>query len=70
MKDGKAPKLAVMLGIGHHEPDGDESPSAAQDLIDAVKDGDAEAVHAAFHALYEKCKAEEESEDYDSKDME
>jgi len=52
----------VMLAIGAPKGDdkeeaaeGDESTAAAQDLIDAIKSGDAEAVALAFRAMMECC---------------
>lgn len=38
---------------------------AAQDLIDAVKDGDAKAVALAFAALYEHCSSEPDGDEND-----
>ena len=43
---------------------------AAQDLIDAVKDGDAKAVSLAFAALYEHCAGEGHDEGADEDDDE
>lgn len=40
-----------------------EKVDAAQDLIDAVKEGDAKAVSLAFERLCELCMSEESDED-------
>ena len=45
--------LAMLLG--EEEGGASEKEEAAQDLIDAVKSGDAKAVVLAFEALYEHC---------------
>lgn len=65
----KLPDLAIMIGkvkgkgSKESEPDKDEGESTdkeglAQDLIDAVKAGDAGAVLDAFEALAMACKEE------------
>lgn len=71
--------LAILIGAkkpGEDDDKGNGPPSekveAAQDLIDAVKDGDAKAVATAFATMYELCAAEhdkggDEDEDEDSR---
>lgn len=59
--------LAIMIGAPEHEEGGEEhdreEEDAAQDLIDAVKDGSAKDVHLAFARLYELCSEEHGGEE-------
>lgn len=51
----------MMIAIGKPKgeddeaAEGEDSKAAAQDLIDAIKSGDAEAVSLAFRAMMEMC---------------
>lgn len=64
----KKPSLAIVIGMGKKpkmgESDADESEGMeyseeqtmmAEELIDAVKSGDAKALLEAFHGLFEAC---------------
>lgn len=57
--------LALVLGAGPKggADDGEESEkvSAARDIIDAVKSGDADMLNMALEHHYELCRGEEES---------
>lgn len=63
MKDTKG--LAIILGkLKGKEPaddddDGSSYSTAAQEVMDAVKDGDADALASALQSFVEMCKAED-----------
>lgn len=60
----------LLIGLGKPESGKKESPSmdpktmAAEDLIDAVKGGDASAVASAFQAMYDACAMKKSASPY------
>lgn len=54
--------------LGEEEGGGSDKEDAAQDLIDAIKSGDAKAVSLAFATLYEHCSPKASDEDTDEDD--
>lgn len=64
---GLSSKEAPSSDLGDDEAEESEETSAAQDVLDAIKAGDAEMLSMALERHYEACKGkheESESEEY------
>lgn len=70
---GKAMPIAALIGMAHQEPKGDDgdgegasrddAKESMQMLIDAIRDGDADAGLKAFEQLHAFCEAYDDDEE-------